>query len=156
MIFLIIVVVQPWSHVWLFATPWTAAHQISLSFTISQSCPSSCWLHQWCRPAISSSDALFFFSPPSFPASGTFPISHLFALSGEQNTGTSASASVLPVNIQGWFPLGLTVLISLLSKGPPRVFSAPQWKSINSLALSTFYGPCLTSAHDYWKDHSFD
>ena len=85
-------------------------------------CPSSCWLHQWCHPAISSSDALFSFCPESFPAPAlTFPVSWLFK-SGDQNTG--ASASVLPKNIQDWFPLGLTGLISLLFKGPSRVFSS--------------------------------
>ena len=79
-------------------------------------CPSSCPFHRWCHPAISSSDALFSFCPQSLPASGTFPMNHLCA-SDDQNTGTSASASVFPVNIQGWSPLRLTGLISLLSKG---------------------------------------
>ena len=78
-------------------------------------CPSLCSLHQWCHPAISSSDALFF-CPQSCPASGTFPMSRLFA-SDDQNTGASASASVFPVNIQGWSPLRFTGLISLWSKG---------------------------------------
>ena len=79
-------------------------------------------LVQWCHPAILSS--VFPFScPQSFPASVSFPMSRLFASSG-QSTGASASASVLPRNIQGWFPLGLTGLISLLSKGPSRVFSS--------------------------------
>ena len=67
-------------------------------------------------PTISYSAALFSFCLQSFPASGSFPVSQLFT-SGGQSTGTSASASVLPVNIQGWFPLRLTGLISLLSKG---------------------------------------
>ena len=83
-------------------------------------CPSSCSLHQWRHPAISSSDTLFSFYPQSFPASGTFPLSHLL-VSDNQNPG--ASASVLPVHIQGWSPLKLTGLISLLSKGLSRVFS---------------------------------
>ena len=65
-------------------------------------CPSSCPLHQWCHPAISSSDALFSSCPQSFPASGTFSMSQLFA-SNDQNTGVSASASVFPMSIQGWF-----------------------------------------------------
>ena len=72
-------------------------------------CPSSCPLHRWCRPAISSFDALFF-CPQSFPASGTFPMSCLFA-SDDQNTGASASASVLPMNTQGWSLLRLAGLI---------------------------------------------
>ena len=83
----------------------------------SEICPSSCLLH----PAISSSDALFSFCPQSFPASGTSPMSQLLA-SDDQNTGASASASVLPKSIQGWFPLRLTGLI-LQSKGLSRVFS---------------------------------
>ena len=85
-------------------------------------CPSSCSLHQRCHPAISSSDALFSFCPQSFPASGTFPMSHLFT-SDDQNTGASASASVLPVNILGWSPLRLADLI-LLAKGLSWVFSS--------------------------------
>ena len=77
----------------------------------SDSCPSG-W---WCHPTISSSVNPFS-CLPSFPASESFLMSRFFA-SGSQITGVSASASVLPVNIQGWFPLGLTGLISLLSKG---------------------------------------
>ena len=83
-------------------------------------CRSSCPLHQWCHPAISSSNTLFSFCPLSFPASGTFPISQLFT-SDDQNTG--ASALVLPKSIQGWFPLRMTGLI-LLSKGLSGVFSS--------------------------------
>ena len=89
----------------------------------SEVCPSSCPLHRWCYSAISSYDAFFSFSAQSFPASGTFPTSHLFA-SDDQNIGASASASVLPVNIQGWFSLELTGLISLISKGLLTVFSS--------------------------------
>ena len=85
-------------------------------------CPSSCPLNQWCHPAISPSDALFSFCPQSIPASGTFPMTHLF-ISGDQNTGASGSASVLPMSIQGWFSLRLTDLI-LLSKRLSRVFSS--------------------------------
>ena len=77
--------------------------------------PNWCSLHQWYHPAVSSSDTLFSFCPWSFPASGTFPVSHRFT-SHDQNTGASASASVLPVNSQGWSPLRLTGLIALLSK----------------------------------------
>ena len=84
-------------------------------------CPSSCPLNQWCHPTISSSVA-FFFCLQSFPASGSFPMSQLFT-SDSQNIGASASASVLPMNIQDWFPLGWTGWVSLLSKGLSRVFS---------------------------------
>ena len=122
-IFALLVVVQSLSRVWLFATPWIAACLPSLSSLSPRVCPSSCSLHRWCCPAISSFDALFSFCPWSFLASETFPMSHLFA-SDDQNTGASASASVLPVHIQGWLPLRLTGLISLLSKGLSGVFSS--------------------------------
>ena len=86
-------------------------------------CSNSCPWSQWCHPTISSSVARFSSYPQSFPVLGSFPMSWLFA-SGGQSTGTLTSASVLPLNIQGWFPLGLTDLISLLSKGLSRVFSS--------------------------------
>ena len=83
----------------------------------SNSCPS--W---WCHPTISFSVVPFFSCLQSFPESGSFPMSRLFT-SGGQSIGVSASASVLPMNIQDWFPLGLTGWISLQSKGVSRVFS---------------------------------
>ena len=82
-----------------------------------------CPLSRWCHPTISSSVAHLSSCPQSFPASRSFPVSWLFT-SGDQSIGASASASVLPMNIQGWFPLGLTGLISLLSKGLSRIFSS--------------------------------
>ena len=85
-------------------------------------CSSSCPLHQWCHQVISSSDTLFSFCAQSCPESRTCPMSLLLA-SGDENTGASASASVLPMSIQGWFPLGLTGLIFSLSKGLSKVFS---------------------------------
>ena len=85
-------------------------------------CSHSCLLSWWCYVTMSSSAVLFSFYPQSFPGAGSFPVSQFFA-SGGQSIGPSASASVLPVYIQGWFPLGLAGLISLLSKGPLRVFS---------------------------------
>ena len=78
-------------------------------------CPSSCPLNQWCHPIISSSVELYSSCPQFFPASGSFPMSWLFASRG-QSIGASASAPVLPTSIQGWFPLRLTGLSSLLSK----------------------------------------
>ena len=81
----------------------------------------SCPLSRWCHPAISFSVVPFSFHLQSFPASGSFPVSQFS--SGGQNIGVSASASVLPVSIQDWFPLGLTGWISLQSKGLSRVFS---------------------------------
>ena len=100
-----------------------------------------------------------------FPASGSFPVSQLFT-SGGQSIGASASASVLPMNIQGWFHLRLTSLTSLLSmwflsvsskKRKKRVSSnITQFKNLTSLVLSLLYGSTLTSVHDYWKNHSLD
>ena len=91
--------------------------------------PNSCPLSRWCHLAISSV-VPFSFCLQSFPTSGSFQMSQLFA-SGGQNIGVSASTSVLPMNTQDWFPLGWTGLISLKSKGPLRVFSTPQFKSIS-------------------------
>ena len=91
----------------------------------------------------------------SFQDSGSFPMSQFFT-SGGQSIGVSTSASVLPKNIQEWFPLRWTGCISLQSKGHSESSPAPQFKSINSLALSFLYSPILTSIHDYWKNHSFD
>ena len=90
--------------------------------SLSPRVSNSCTLNQWCHPTISSS-ATFSFCLQSFPASGSFPMSRLFT-SGGQRIGASASASVLPMNIPDWFPLGLTGLISLKSKGLSRVFSS--------------------------------
>ena len=110
----------------------------------------------WVSDAIlSSSVAPFSSCPQYFPASGSFPMSLLFA-SSSQRTRASALLSVLPVNIQGWFPLGLTGLISLLCKGLSRVFSnTTVWKHWFFHAQLSL-GPTLTSIHNYWKDHSFD
>ena len=84
--------------------------------------PNPCPLSQWCHPTISSSVVLFSSCPQSFPASGYFQMSQLFT-SGGQSIGVSASTSILPMNIQDWFPLGWTGWISLQSKGLSRVFS---------------------------------
>ena len=84
--------------------------------TLSLSCSNSCPLSQWCHSTISSSVIPFFFCLQSFPESESFPMSQFFT-SGWQNIGVSSSASVLPVNIQDWFPLGWTGWISLQSKG---------------------------------------
>ena len=115
----------------------------------------SCPLSRWCHPAISSSVTLFCSHLQSLPASGSFPMSQFFA-SGGQSIGVSASASVLPMNIQDWFPLGWTGWISLQSKDSQKPSPTPQFKSINSLVLSFLYSTTFTSIHDYWKNHSFD
>ena len=119
----IVVVVQLLSHVKFCVTPWIAGFQASLSFTISSLCSNSCPLSQWCHPIISSPVVPFSSYPQSFPVSVSFPMSQFFT-SGGQSIGASSSASVLPVNIQDWSPLGLTGLISLLSKGLSRIFSS--------------------------------
>ena len=114
-------------------------------------------LSRWRQPTISSSVIPFSSCLQSFPASGSFQMSQFFA-SGGQNIGVSASVSVLPTNIQDWFPLGWTGWISLLSKEfwTARVFSTPPFKGFNSLVLIFFYSPTLTSIHDYWKNHNFN
>ena len=117
--------------------------------------PNSYPLSWWWHPTISSSVITFSSCLQSFPASGSFPMSQFFT-SSDQRIGVSASASVLPMNIQNWFPLGWTGWISLQSKGLSESSPAPQFKSINSLALSFLYSPTLTSIHDHWKNHSFD
>ena len=117
-------------------------------------CSNSCLSSWWWHSTILSSIVPFSSCLQSFPASGSFPMSQFFTPGG-QSMGISASASVLPMNIQDWFPLRLTGLIFLLSKGLSRLFSNTTVKSINSLVLSSLYGPILTSIHDYWKNHSF-
>ena len=116
-------------------------------------CSNWCPLSRWCHPTISSS-VVPFSCPQSFAASGSFPVSQLFT-SGGPSIGTSASASVLPMNIQGWFSLGL-----ILSPCSPRDSqeSSPtsQFEGISSMVLSLLYGLILTSIDDYWKNHSFD
>ena len=120
-------------------------------------CSNSCPLSQWCHPTISSSVFPFSSHLQSFPASGTFPMSRLFTSDGP-SIESLASASVLPINIQSWFPLGLTG--SPCRPCSPRdslkSSPTPQFKSISSLVFSLLYGPTLTSVHDYWRNHSFN
>ena len=137
------------------ATPWTAARQASLSTTNSQSRSNSCPLSQQCYPTISSSVVPFSSCLQFFLASGSFPVSQFF-ISGGQSIGASASTSVLPMNIQDWFPLGWTGLISLPFKELSRVFSNTTAQKRHSSVLSFLYGLTLTSIQDYWKNHSFD
>ena len=147
--------VQLLSHVQLFATPWTTAHQASLSITNSWSLlklmsPSSWWHH----PAISSS-VIPFSCLQSFPASGYFQMSLFFA-SGGQSIGVSVSVSVLPMNIQIWFPYDGLVGSPCCPRDSQESSAIPQFKSINSSVLSFFHSPTLTSIHDHWKNHSLD
>ena len=116
-------------------------------------------LSQWCYPTISSSIVPFFSCFQSFPALGYFLMSLHFA-SGGQSIGASTSASVLPMNIQGWFPLGLTSLISLMSKGLSIIFSRlkasyPQFKRISSSVLSLLYGPMVLWLSAMSENHYF-
>ena len=113
----------------------------------------SCPLSQWCHPTISSSLIPFSSHLQSFPASGSFQMSQLFA-SGGQSIGVSPSTSVLPMNIQDWSPLEWTGWISLQSKGLSRVFSNTTVQSINSSALSFLHSPTLTSIHDHIRVES--
>ena len=123
--------------------------QASLSFTCPGACSNWCPLSQWCRPTISFSVGPFSSCLQSFPASGSFLMSQLLA-SGGQSTTSLASASVLPMNIQDWFRLGLTGFISLQSKGLSRVFSSTTIPKHQFLSASLLYVQ-LTFAHDYGK-----
>ena len=115
----------------------------------------SCPLSQWCHPAISSSVVPFSSCPQSLPASESFPMSQVFPWGG-QSTGVSALASVLPKNTQDWSPLEWTVGSPCSSKDSQESSPTPQFKSINSSALSFFHSPTLTSIHDHWKNPSLD
>ena len=126
--FLTVAVVQSLRSVQLFETHALWHARPPCPSWSPRACSNSYPLSRWCHPPISSSVVPFSSYPQSFPASESFPISRLFA-SGGQSIGASASASVLPMSIQSWFPLGLTGLISLLSKGLSRVFSSTTvWK----------------------------
>ena len=137
--------VQSLSHVQLFETPWNTACQASLSLTISHILPKFVLI-----PSVIPSSHLILWHPllllPSvFPASGIFPMSRLFS-SDDQSTGASASASVLPVNIQGWFPLGLTGLILL---------SIKLWDTDSHLTCKTLFKMCgLPESGSYLRDIS--
>ena len=139
-------------------TPWTAAHQDSLFFSISQRLlklmsidPVMPYNHlSLCHPL---------FLPSDFPSIRSFPMSWLFA-SGMQRIGVSAAASVLPMNIQDWFTLGLTSLISLQSKGLSRIFSSTTVQKHQFFGTQFLYGPTLTSHISHMvflmRNHSFD
>ena len=114
-----------------------------------------CPLNQWCHPTNSSSVIPFSSCLQSFPASGSFQMSQLFT-SGGQIIRVSPPTSVLPMNIQDWFPLGWTGWIYLQSKGHSRVFSNTTVQKHQFSAAQLFLSPTLTSIHDHWKNHSFD
>ena len=117
--------------------------------------PNPCPLSWWCHPTISFS-VVPFSCPQSFPASESFQMSQFFA-SGGQSIGASASASALPMNIQGWHPLGLTGLIFLQSRGLSRVFSNTTVQKHQFFNIQpSLWSNSHSSPHDYWKNHSFD
>ena len=109
----------------------------------------------WCHPTILSSVVAFSSCLQSFPESGSFQMSQCF-MSGGQSIGVSASASVLPMNIQDWFPLGWTDWISWQSKGLWRIFSNTSLKASSLWRSAFFMVQLLTPIHYYWKNHSFD
>ena len=120
--------------------------------------PDSCPSSQWCHPIISSSVILFSSCLQSFPASGSFPVNQLF-VSGGQSTGASALMSVLPMNLQGWFPdqtmvdwFDLLAVQRTLKKSS----LTPQFEASILQHSAFFNGPTLIPTHDYWKNHSFD
>ena len=147
--------VQSFSRVQLFATPWTAAHQASLSITNSRRSLKLMSIESvmpfshviLCRPL-----PLLPLIPPSirvYSNDSTLPW-------GGQSIGISASASVLPMNTQDWSPLEWTGWISLQSKGPPRLFSNTTVQKHQFLVLSFLHSPTLTSLHDHRKNYSLD
>ena len=142
--------VQSLSCVWLFATPWTAAHQASPSITNSR----SLLILMSIEPVMPSNHLILccpLLLPPSiFPSIRVFQMSQFF-LSGGQSIGVSASSSVLPVKIQDWFPLGWTLGLSCYPRDSQESSPTQQFKSIDSSALRFLYSPTLTSIHDYCK-----
>ena len=150
----VVVMVQSLCLVWLLETPWTAARQASLSFTISWSLlklmsiesvmPSNHFI--LCHPLL---------LPSIFPTIRVFSSESAFPIRWSKYQSFSFN-TILPMNIQGWFSLGLTGWISLQSKDSQESSPTSQFKSIKSLALSFLYSPTLTSIHDYWKNHSLD
>ena len=115
----------------------------------------SCLSNWWCHPAISSSVVPFSSCPQYLPASESFPISQLFSWGG-QSFGISALASVLPMNTQDCSPLEWLVGSPCSPRDSQESSPTPQFKSINSSALSFLHSPTLKSIHDHWKNHSLD
>ena len=148
--------VQSLSRVRLFVTPWIAARQASLSITISWSSLKLMSIELWCHPAISSPVDPFSSCSQSLPASESFPMSQLFSWGG-QSTGVSALASFLPKNTPRADLLQNGLVGSPCSPRDSQESSpTPQFKSINSSALSFLPSPTLTFIHDHWKNHSLD
>ena len=119
-------------------------------------CSNSCPLTQWCHPSVSSAVIPISSCPQSFPASGSFPMIWFFDQVASQSIRASALASVLPMKIWSWFPLGLTGLISSLSKGLSSVFFNTTVQKLQFFSTQPSLWSTLTSVHDYWRNHSFD
>ena len=140
--------VQSLSRVSLSATPWTAARQASLSITNSRNLLKLMFI----KSVMPSNHLILCYPlllpPPIFPSIRVFSMSKFFTSSG-QSIGVSDSASVLPMNIQDWFPLGWTSWISLQSNGLSRVFSKTTVQK-HQLFGAQLSRPTLTSIHDYW------
>ena len=148
-----IVLVQSLSHVWLFETPWTACTGLPCPLASPWAYSNSCPLSQWCHPALSSSVTAFSSHLQSFPASGSFSMSWLFASSGQKHWKFSFSPSN---EYSGLISFRIDLFDLLAIQRLSRVFSSPPvWKH-QLLVLRLLYGPTLTSIHDYWKNHSFD
>ena len=146
--------VQFVSRVWFFATPWIAAHQASLSITNSRSPPKP-----MSTELVMPSNHLFLCRPllllrQYFPASGSLPMSQLFA-SGGQNIGVSVSTSLFPMNTQDWYPLGKIGWIALQSKELSKSSPTPQFKRINFWHSAFLYSNSQ-SIPDHWKYYSLD
>ena len=141
-------VVQSLSQVWLFATPWTAALQASLSFTISLSLPEFTSIESM---AVQPSYCLL----SSYPVSESFPVYRLFTSSGQKYQSFSFHISTSS-EYSGLISLYWLIWSPCCPKDSQDSSLAPWFKSISSSALSVLYGPTLTSIYDYWKNHSFD
>ena len=154
-----LVVVQLLSLIWLLVTPWTAACQGSLSFTISWSLLKFISIELVMLSNHLLLYCLLLLLPSIFPSISVFS-NELTLHIRDQNIGASTwlflNNNNLPMIIQGWFPLRLTGLISLQSKDSQESSPAPQFESISSSVLCLLYGPTLTSICDDWKNHSFD
>ena len=145
-------VVQSLSLIWLLATPWTAAHQAPMSSTVSWTL-----LRFMSTELVMPSHNRIFCHPLLLPS--IFPSIRVFSKESALHIRWPkywSLASFLPMNIQGWFLLGLTGLISLHLRDSQESSPAPPFESINSFPLRLLYGPTLTSIYDYWKNHSFD
>ena len=150
-------VVQLLSCVQFFTTPWTAACQAFLSFTISQSCSNSSALIRWCHPSISFSVILFSSCPQSFAVSQSFPVSQLFA-SGGQSIEASSSPSVLPIEYSGLISFKINWFALTAFQGILKNLLQHHRSKASILQHSAFFMILFSHLYmtDYWKNHSFD